>query len=146
MSGSLNKVQIIGHLGLTPKAISTKDGSVFYSTSIATNERIKKGDNWDQVTEWHQLLFFGKFAKACEHLQKGSYVYLEGKLRNNVWSDVDGNQHRQANIVVTKLEFLDKRTTTTDAKEDSTPRSPEQHMANIKAILGDEPLEDSVPF
>ena len=70
----------------------------------------------------------------------------EGKLRNNVWSDVDGNQHRQANIVVTKLEFLDKKTTTADTKEDSTPISPEQHMANIKAILGDEPLEDSTPF
>lgn len=98
------------------------------------------------ITEWHQLLFFGKFAKACEHLQKGSHVYLEGKLRNNVWSDVDGHQHRQANVVVTKLEFLDKKATNNEAKENSTPASPEQHMANIKAILGDEPLEDSVPF
>lgn len=146
MSGSLNKVQIIGRLGLTPKAISTKDGSVFYSASIATNERIKKGDDWEQVTEWHQLLFFGKFSNICEHLQKGNYVYVEGKLRNNVWTDVDGNQHRQANVIVTKLEFLDKKTTNSEAQESSTPVSPEQHIANIKAMLGDEPLEDSVPF
>lgn len=75
MSGALNKVQIIGHLGLRPKAISTKDGSVFYCASVATNERIKKGDNWEQLTQWHHLLFFGKFIKACEHLQKGSYIY-----------------------------------------------------------------------
>src|SRR5690606_21463065 len=134
--------QFIGHLGLAPKAISTKDGFVFYSASIATNERIKKGDNWEQVTEWHQLLFFGKFAKACEHLQKGRFIYVEGKLRNNVWSDIDGNQHRQTNVVVTKLEFLDKKAVNKEAKETSSSISPEQHMANIRAILGDEPLED----
>lgn len=146
MCGSLNKVQIIGYLGLTPKPITTKDGSVFYSGSVATNERINKSGRWEQITEWHQLLFFGKFTKACAHLHKGSYVYIEGKLRNNVWHDVDGNQQRQANVIVTKLEFLDKKTVNNDSKEANSPISPVQHLANIKAILGDEPLEDSAPF
>lgn len=67
-------------------------------------------------------------------------------IRNNAWSDTDGNRHRQTNIVVTKLEFLDKKITTNEANDDSAPISSEQHIANIKAILGDEPLEESVPF
>ncbi|MGQ3890149.1 single-stranded DNA-binding protein [Legionella sp. CNM-1927-20] len=146
MSGSLNKVQIIGYLGLPPKAISTKEGFVFYAASIATNERIKKGENWEQVTEWHQLLFFGKVAKACEYLKQGSYVYVEGKLRNNVWSDSEGNQHYQATIVVTKLDFLDKKINDAEAKESLPPISAKQHLATIKALLGDEAFEDNVSF
>lgn len=146
MSGSLNKVQLIGYIGLKPKAIASKDGTVFYSVSIATHERLKKGGEWETMTEWHQLLFFGAKTKLCEHLQKGSYVFIEGTLRQTLWTDNAGTQHRQVNIIVSRLEFLDKKAVNHVMESAEPSISPEMHLANLKAILGENASEEKVPF
>ena len=106
MTSVLNRVQLIGHLGAKPKVITSKEGNTFVTASIATNESIKKDDEWVTLVEWHQLIFFGRFTKRAQHLNKGSQVYVEGKLRTNSWTDTAGNIQRQANIVVTNVQFL----------------------------------------
>lgn len=73
---ALNRVQLLGHIGREPKFIITKEGRPLVIVSLATNESYKKNNQWEAVTEWHNLVFFGKLASLATRLQKGSLVLV----------------------------------------------------------------------
>ena len=86
----LNRVQLLGHVGHSPKTFTTAKGVLVAAVTLATNETFQKEGVWEARTEWHNLVFFGKLATmASERLQKGSPVYVEGKLRTGQWTDGD---------------------------------------------------------
>ena len=81
---SLNKVQIIGHLGQEPEVRQLPSGGTVTNITVATSEswRDKQTGEDRERTEWHRVVFMGKLAEiAGEHLNKGSQVYVEGKLQ-----------------------------------------------------------------
>lgn len=51
----LNKVQLIGHVGHSPRLTHTKENHSVMSVSIATNESFRRNDEWQTITEWHNL-------------------------------------------------------------------------------------------
>ena len=106
MSATLNKVQLIGNIGAEPKQITTKEGSIFVTASLATNKAVKRNGEWETMVEWHQLIFFGSMTKVTEHLRKGSQIFTEGKLRTNSWTDANGINHRATSIVVSNVQLL----------------------------------------
>ncbi len=59
---ALNKIQLIGHVGQSPKSTLTKENHPVASVSLATNESFKRHGEWETTTEWHHLVFFGKLA------------------------------------------------------------------------------------
>ena len=87
--GSLNKAQLIGHLGAEPESRFTKSGACVTNFNIATNESWKDKDGKVQdVTEWHKVVMFGKMAEtAAEYLKKGQLVYVEGRMKTDSWLD-----------------------------------------------------------
>lgn len=104
---SVNKVIIVGNLGGDPESRTTQSGTTVTNLSIATNERVKRGDTWTDHTEWHRAVCFGTTAEnAARYLSKGREVYVEGKLRTRKWQDKDGNDKRSTEIVVDVLQFL----------------------------------------
>jgi single-strand DNA-binding protein len=108
MSGSLNKIQLIGYLGNDPKLRTANSGQQFATASIATNEQIKKNGEWSSITEWHNLIFGSGVIKTAAHIQKGQHVYIEGKLRSNEWVDKNNIKHRSWSVFVTNIQFLSK--------------------------------------
>ena len=86
---SLNKAQLIGHLGAEPESRFTKSGACVTNFNIATNESWKDKDGKVQdVTEWHKVVMFGKMAEtAAEYLKKGQLVYVEGRMKTDSWLD-----------------------------------------------------------
>lgn len=90
MSGSLNKVLLIGHLGDDPQMRTGAGGKPIATFSIATAQRWRdqSGERRER-TEWHRVVVFNEtLAKvADEHLKKGSKVYLEGSLQTREWDD-----------------------------------------------------------
>jgi single-strand DNA-binding protein len=56
----LNRVQLLGHIGLEPKFSITKEGRPLVTVSLTTTESYKKNNSWETVTIWHNLVFFGK--------------------------------------------------------------------------------------
>lgn len=83
MSG-INKVIILGHLGSDPDVRFMPNGGAVANINIATSEKWKDKQTGEQKTktEWHRVSIFGKLAEiAGEYLQKGSQVYIEGKLQ-----------------------------------------------------------------
>lgn len=106
---SVNKVIIVGRLGRDPEGRSTSGGSRVARMSIATDETWsdQRGER-QKKTEWHRVVVFGKAADNCErYLQKGSQVYIEGRLQTQEWQDKAGAKRFTTEIVAQSVKFLD---------------------------------------
>lgn len=102
MAGSLNKVQLIGHLGADPEIRSSNGGDPIANMRIATSESWKDKQSGEkrEKTEWHSIVIFGGLAKIVEkYLKKGSKVYIEGQLQTRKWQK-DGVDRYTTEIVL----------------------------------------------
>lgn len=140
MTATLNKVQLIGNLGADPKILSTKDDNLFITASLATNEAVKQNGEWTTRVEWHQLVIFGALTKITEYLQKGSQVFIEGKLRTNQWKDKDGNNRQGVSIVVSNIQLLGSN----NPREDAQFTTAQDHLAQMRDVLTAD--SEDVPF
>jgi len=105
---SLNKVQIIGHLGKDPESRFLPSGGQVTNFSVAASETFKDKDGQKQTrTEWFSCVAFNRLAEiASEYLTKGSLVYCEGSLRTEKWTDKEGNPKQTIKIVLQRLQML----------------------------------------
>jgi single-strand DNA-binding protein len=103
MSGSLNKVTLIGNLGKDPEIRSFQNGGRAAHFSLATTDswKDKESSERKERTEWHQVAIMsdGLVTVAEKYLKKGSKVYIEGRLETRKWTDKD-NQERYTTEVV----------------------------------------------
>lgn len=111
MAYGLNKVMLIGHLGVDPELRYTEGNVPVANFRIATNESYKdQNGNMVERTEWHNIVAWRKLAEVlAEYLKKGSKVYLEGKLQTRSWDDKDGNKRYMTEVVVSEFMFLDSK-------------------------------------
>jgi len=109
MAKSVNKVILIGNLGKDPEVKYTGSGMAVAKFTLATNERFKNKDgNWEDRTEWHNLVAFQRTAEIVgEYLKKGRTVYVEGSLRTSSWEDKETHQKKyRTEILVNDLVLL----------------------------------------
>lgn len=99
MSGSVNKVILVGNLGRDPEVRRLNSGEPVVSLRIATSEnwRDKASGERRERTEWHDVVIYNEnLARVAEQfLKKGSKVYLEGQLQTRKWQDQQSGQERQ---------------------------------------------------
>jgi len=102
MARGVNKVILLGNLGKDPEVKYTQGGMAIARFSLATTERAKDKDgNWQDKTEWHNLVAFGRTAEvAGEYLKKGRTVYIEGALRTSSWDDKESGQKKYKTEVI----------------------------------------------
>ena len=102
MSGSLNKVILVGNLGRDPEVRSMQSGDKVANLAVATSERWKDRDgNQQERTEWHRVVIFGRVAEVAErYLRKGSKVLIEGQLQTRKWQDQSGQDRYSTEVVV----------------------------------------------
>jgi single-strand DNA-binding protein len=104
MSGSLNKVTLIGNLGKDPEIRSFQNGGRAAHFSIATTDSWKDKDSGEKKerTEWHQVAIMteGLIKIAEKYLKKGSKVYIEGKLETRKWTDKDNHERYTTEVVL----------------------------------------------
>lgn len=124
---SLNKVMLIGSLGKDPDCKFTQSGTAVCKFSIATTERVKKVENWEDKTEWHNIVCFGHAANHAEkYLKKGSPVFIEGKIQTSSWDDENGVKKYKTEILAESVKSLTKsqnenNSTATDNAESDLP-------------------------
>ncbi len=104
MSGSVNKVIIVGNLGADPEIRTFNNGGKVCNLSVATSERWRDkntGENREK-TEWHRVVIFSEgLVRVCEqYLKKGSTIYIEGKLQTRKWQDQSGNDRYSTEVVL----------------------------------------------
>ncbi len=104
MSGSVNKVILIGNLGADPEVRSFQNGGKVANLRLATTESWKDRNTGEKQerTDWHTVAVFGDgLAGVAERfLRKGSKIYVEGQLRTRKWADKDGNDRYTTEVVL----------------------------------------------
>ncbi|WP_116653599.1 single-stranded DNA-binding protein [Pelagibacterium sediminicola] len=117
MSGSVNKVILVGNLGADPEIRTLNNGGKVAQLSIATSERWRDRNSGEQRerTEWHRVVIFseGLVRVVEQYLKKGAKVYLEGQLQTRKWQDQSGQDRYTTEIVLqgfnSTLTMLDGR-------------------------------------
>jgi len=145
MSGTLNKVMLIGHLGDNVKLHYFDDSNCVGRFPLATNETYTNKQTNEKVTntEWHNIVVRNKAAEICEkYLKKGDRVYIEGRLKTRKWQDEKGNDRYSTEITCTDFTFL-------TVKSEQTSQMPDRDQANIATppvnSSNEEPADD-LPF
>lgn len=107
----INKVTLVGNLGKDPEVRHLENGTIVARLTVATNENYKdKNDEWQTITEWHNIVAWRGLANYSERsLKKGSLVYIEGKITNRKWQDKDGNDRYSTEIVANSIRSLDRK-------------------------------------
>ena len=109
MSGTLNKVMLIGHLGDEVKMHYFDGGNCIGRFPLATNEIYINKSTGEKITstEWHNLVVRNKAAEICEkYLSKGDKIYVEGRIKSRNWQAEDGSTKYTTEIQVTEFTFL----------------------------------------
>ena len=107
----INKVILIGNLGQDPEVRTTQSGSNVAKLRVATAERRKDREgNWNDHTEWHSVVCFGRTAENVgQYCKKGKQLYIEGRLQTQKWQDRDGNNRYTTEVVADMVRFLGGR-------------------------------------
>lgn len=136
----MNKVQLIGHLGLDPEVTYMQNGDSVVTLRVATNKRWKdKEGNSKEKTEWHRVVCFkqGLNKVLADYLKKGSHLYLEGELHTRSWTDKEKIKRYTTEIYLNNFEFLDKKDKNIDAPADDVAPNVEPDEAH---------LNEDIPF
>ena len=157
MSGSVNKVILVGNLGADPEIRRLNTGEPVANLRIATSESWKdrqSGERKDKV-EWHSVVIFNEnLAKVAEqYLKKGAKVYIEGQLQTRKWTDQQGNDKYTTEIVLQKfrgeLQMLDSRSEGQQSSPQRQSQQSSQSYGQQSAGYGggfDDSLDDDIPL
>ena len=148
----INKVILVGNLGAKPEVKYASNGNAISNLSVATSESwTDKSTGQKQVrTEWHRVSLFGKLAEiAGQYLDKGSKVYVEGKLQTRKWEDQNGQDRYTTEVVVSgfngTLQMLDRRDDSSSSAPSRDTTEKAQEEPSITPVSKDE-FEDDIPF
>lgn len=145
---SFNKITIVGNLGRDPELRYTPQGNAVCNFSMATNEkrRDKSGELQD-ITTWFRVTLWGRQAEnASKYLQKGSPVYIEGRLRVDEWTDRDGKNRYTLEVNANEMQFLSGgRSDDYSSSDESDYGSQASSQAAAASGSGD-PSDDDIPF
>lgn len=148
MSGSVNKVILVGNLGSDPEVRNLPSGGKVVNLSVATSEswRDKNSGERKEKSEWHRVVIFNEgLAKIAEqYLKKGSKVYLEGQLQTRKWTDQSGTDKYSTEVVLQP--FNSAMTLLDGPSGDSQPQRQERQPARSQAPAFKAPFDEEIPF
>ena len=135
MSGTLNKVMLIGHLGDDIKIHHFEGGGSIGRFPLATNENYTNKNTGEKITntEWHNVVVRNKAAEICEkYLSKGDKIYIEGRIKTRKWKAEHVADRYSTEINVNEFTFL-------NTKKDSTKLSSSgiDQSSNFDTRLGE---------
>ena len=149
----INKVILVGNLGAKPEVKYASNGNAIANLSVATSESWtdKNTGQKQEKTEWHRVSVFGKLAEiAGQYLDKGSKVYVEGKLQTRSYEQ-DGVKKYATDIVISgfngTLQMLDRRGDAGGAPRPAASSAPQaQAAADPITPVDNSGFDDDIPF
>ena len=146
MTGTVNKVILVGRLGSDPEIRVSQDGNKIARFSVATSEswNDKNTNEKKEKTEWHRIVVFSKgLAQVIEnYVKKGSQVYLEGQLRTNKYTDQAGIEKFSTEVHLTnynsEFKMLDSKNDNPSFNSPNDNPTTSFSSLNVVLIIGDE--------
>ena len=137
MANDLNQCQFIGRLGQDPEVKHTTGGNVIANISLAVGWKTKDNEG----VEWVRVVMFGKTAElAGKYLNKGSRIYVSGRMQTRKWQDRDGADRYTTEVIANQMQFLDSR------RDESGGGERMQGRSAPSGGNGADSLEDEIPF
>ena len=157
MSGSVNKVILLGNLGRDPEIRSMQSGKKMASFSIATSKRWKDRNTQEQKenTSWHNIVVFneGLVDVIEKYIKKGSKIYVEGELSTRKYQDNVGNDKYTTEVVLqgynSTLTMLDSRNSGSASIEEAPNSSSLDNKLEDtldSQVSDSQDLDDDIPF
>ena len=152
MSGSLNKVQLIGRLGADPEIKQMVNGKNVARLSVATSQSWKDKSSGErkEKTEWHRVVIFneGLVNIVQQYLKKGANIYIEGQLSTRKWKDEKSGQDKYSTEIVlqgynSSLTMLGGKNNSNNTSEVSQQKS---SLPNDQISQESPDLDDEIPF
>ena len=143
---NLNKVFLVGRLTRDPESKALPSGQSVTTFGMATdNFYYDKSNQKQQLTEFHNIVIFGKLADvASQYLNKGSLVLIEGRLRTRSWKDSSGNQRTRTEITAERMQLGPK--SAGKGTPSQTPQQPaKEDIPIIEEKEGEIDVKD-IPF
>src|SRR5580658_8922500 len=137
MARSVNRVTLLGNVGKDPEIRSTAGGTMVANLTLATSDRQKDAQgNWQDRTEWHNLVAFTRTAEIVrDYVKKGSRLYIEGKIQTRSWDDKESGQKRyKTEVVAFDISLLSTRedgSVSGSNRTDSADQRPYSQQADI---------------
>lgn len=157
MTGSVNKIILIGNLGADPEVRSFPNGGQVVNLRVATSESWKDKSTGERKerTEWHSVAVFaeGLGKIAAQYLKKGSAVYLEGQLETRKWQDQTGSDRYSTEVVLRPYrsemvllgERLGRQNEDNPFSQD-TQNEPNKILPAVRKSWTDLDIDDEIPF
>ena len=107
MARTINKVELLGRVGIEPEMKYTPGGTAVTKLRLATDRYRRDGED---ATDWHNIVCWAKTAEAVnEYVARGDRVYVAGRLVQNSWESEDGQRRHRTEIHASDVVFLDSR-------------------------------------
>ncbi len=108
----VNKVILVGNVGLDPEVRTLENGAKVARVRLATTERLfdRQSNSAKEHTEWHTVTLWRGLADVVDRfVRKGSQIYIEGRLRTREWTDKDGNKRYTTEVLADSMNLLGRR-------------------------------------
>ena len=150
MSGSLNKVLLIGRLGADPEIKQMVNGKSVARLSLATSQSWKDKNTGEkkEKTEWHRVVVFneGLVKVVQQYLKKGAQVYIEGQLSTTKWKDEQSGQDKYSTQIVIQG-FNSSLTMLGGGGSGISGNSPSKQInSDESSQVSQNDLDDEIPF
>lgn len=100
---------VLGNIG-SLETRAANSGTTIVQLSVAVSDRVKKGDNYEEETEWYRCVAFGKTAEfISKYFEKGSSIFLVGRMKTRKWEDKEGNTKYSTELIVDRASFAGKK-------------------------------------
>ena len=141
----LNKVSLIGRLTRAPECRYISNSDCVCNFGLATSEKYTdKSGNKVEKTEFHNITMYRKLAEiAAKYLQKGSLVYLEGRIQSRKYTGKDGIERTAYEIVCSEMKMLGGKAEGGEGQHNPPPPPARQQPA---APVPQDDIDDSIPF
>ena len=133
---SLNKLEIIGHLGRDPESRFTADGKQVVTFSVAATEKWQGGSH----TEWFSIVAWQKLAEICiKFLKKGSMVFIEGTVKTREYEGRDGTKRKVTEVIAKQMIML-------GGTQNATQQPAQAASSTMPEYDGGAITDDQIPF
>lgn len=133
---SINEVTLMGHMGQDAETRFTPNGVACTKFSIATTRSYKKGDEWEEKTNWHNIVAWRVNDRTLEYLRKGNLVYIKGYMETRQY-EMEGQKRWITEVIADRVYFL-REPFRTGPRDEQAPPAPRAEQAPIS--------DDDIPF
>ena len=108
----INKVILVGNVGVDPEVRALDSGVKVARVRLATTERIfdRQTNEARELTEWHTVVLWRSLADVVDrYVRKGSQLYIEGSIRTREWMDKDNQKRYSTEIQASEMKLLGRR-------------------------------------